>query len=121
MKNLALIFALFLLCKPMIPLLNYGLHYERYAQELCENKEDVERKCNGKCQLAKEMTEASDLDGLADSTKKDKQEQELVFYTLSEILDFDFSTFISSNRINARYLAQNARVSYELHDPPPRF
>ena len=34
---------------------NYWVQFEKYSQELCENKDNVEMSCNGKCQLMKEM------------------------------------------------------------------
>lgn len=38
---------------------NYAVHYQRYAQELCENRDQPELKCNGKCQLMKELKAVS--------------------------------------------------------------
>lgn len=46
----------------MLPLLakvgvvsNYIIQYDRYAYQLCENKENSEMGCNGKCQMMKEL------------------------------------------------------------------
>ncbi|MCC5922153.1 MAG: hypothetical protein JJT77_00090 [Crocinitomicaceae bacterium] len=33
-------------------LLDYSIRYQKYATELCINKDIPEKKCNGKCQLA---------------------------------------------------------------------
>ena len=40
---------------------NYIVHYERYANELCKNKDIPESMCNGKCEMMKELnkTESS--------------------------------------------------------------
>lgn len=41
--------------KPYLPIFNYIANYTYYKTVLCENKEIKEMKCNGKCQLMKEM------------------------------------------------------------------
>lgn len=37
---------------PLLPLLDYGLRYDYYAEVLCENKDKPELHCNGTCKLA---------------------------------------------------------------------
>lgn len=40
-------------------LADYMMRYKHYAMVLCENKENSEMKCNGKCQLSKGLAKAS--------------------------------------------------------------
>ena len=39
---------------------NYLVQYNRYVTELCENRDKPELHCNGKCQLAQELKQASE-------------------------------------------------------------
>jgi hypothetical protein len=40
---------------PVLPLIDYALRYDYYAQVLCENRDKPELKCNGTCKLAQLM------------------------------------------------------------------
>jgi hypothetical protein len=48
------------LCKPFYPLVEYNLNKAYIAQALCENKDQPELQCEGKCHLVKEITKAND-------------------------------------------------------------
>ena len=80
MKTAALIFALFLLVKPIIPLMEYAAFYDYIKNELCENKDIVEMKCNGKFYLAKELAKASDSQNSDDKNHSISTEHSLVFF-----------------------------------------
>lgn len=55
MKKMVIIFALFLVFKPFVPIVEYWVNYDYIVSELCENKEKPELQCNGKCYLSKEI------------------------------------------------------------------
>lgn len=38
-----------------VVLTNYFVNYQYYSLELCENKDDLDLKCNGKCALMKDI------------------------------------------------------------------
>ena len=59
-KKFTVIFSLFMLFKPVIPVVEYIVFYDYIKNELCVNKDKPEMKCNGKCHLMKEMSKASD-------------------------------------------------------------
>ena len=79
---------------------NYWIQYQTYSQELCENKDNLEMSCNGKCQLVKEMKQANEtipfslpnsisfkeFPAISDSYSDEKQQ-------LSEIKAIVYSTF----------------------------
>lgn len=67
MKTAALILALFLFFKPILPLLEYAAFYDYIKNELCENQDVPEMQCNGKCHLKKELVKASNSEN---DTKK---------------------------------------------------
>lgn len=60
MKIAALILSLFLLSKPLLPILEYAAFYDYIKTELCINKDEPELKCNGKCHLAKQLAKVAD-------------------------------------------------------------
>ena len=64
MKNVILIIAsLFILTKPLWPVVDYVVNYNYIIEKLCENRENPEMKCNGKCYLAKQFAkQASEED-----------------------------------------------------------
>lgn len=41
--------------QPVMPVIDYILNQDYYAEELCENKSKPELACNGKCHLQKEL------------------------------------------------------------------
>lgn len=59
-KKGTIILALFMLLKPILPVVEYVVLYDYIRTELCINKSKPELKCNGKCHLAKELKNASD-------------------------------------------------------------
>ncbi|GAA3628289.1 hypothetical protein [Flavivirga jejuensis] len=66
MKITAIFLFLFLLFKPLIPLVEYAVFYDYIKNELCENKEAPELQCNGKCYLKKELAKATDTEKSSD-------------------------------------------------------
>lgn len=102
-KILSLFFVFILLAPTTLKLGilgNYWVHFEKYSQELCENKDNLEMSCNGKCQLVKEMKQANEtipfslpssisfkeFPAVSDSYSDEKQQ-------LSEIKTIVYSTF----------------------------
>lgn len=67
MKKFIAIFALFMLVKPIIPVLEYIVFYDYIKNELCVNKANKALHCDGKCHLKKELAKASE-----GSEKQDK-------------------------------------------------
>lgn len=52
-----------MLTKPFWPVIDYVMHYDYIVSNLCENKENRELECNGKCYLSKQLAkEAGDED-----------------------------------------------------------
>mgnify|MGYP001627757595 CR=1 FL=1 len=59
-KNTILILsAIILLTKPLWPVVDYIVNYDYIVNVLCENKEQPEMECNGKCYLSKELAKES--------------------------------------------------------------
>ncbi|WP_141675570.1 hypothetical protein [Formosa haliotis] len=112
MKTATLFLALFLLLKPLIPLVEYAAFYDYIKNELCENKEIVEMKCNGKCYLAKEMAKVSDTPESGTSDKQTAFETTVVFY--QNIVDTVFTPLFLD--LNSEKIASNYNRSYAYLD-----
>lgn len=82
-----IVFTLFLVSKPLFPLVDYAVNYEYISTVLCENVERPELACNGKCHLMKELAKSSDSeDSPLDTTAKKVHLAELFCDTSSEIV-----------------------------------
>ena len=75
MKKAIVIVVFLFVLKPVLPVLEYILHYDYIARELCENKAKPELKCNGKCHLMKELAKASDGENPTSQDKKNTQQE----------------------------------------------
>ena len=51
---------LLLLIKPVVPLVDYVLHYDYIKNELCAEKENKNSNCNGTCFLKDKLADASE-------------------------------------------------------------
>ncbi|WP_299779193.1 hypothetical protein [uncultured Formosa sp.] len=92
MKTATLLLALFLIFKPLIPLVEYAAFYDYIKNELCVNKETPELQCNGKCHLKSQLAKATDTEkGNNEKGNSISFENSLVFFqdtTINYILFF---------------------------------
>jgi hypothetical protein len=88
LKNIFILFllTLYLLasCRVALPLMEYVLHYNYIATELCENKDKPELDCCGKCYVKKKIATAEEAEN---STKppspKERQSIEVFQHLLT--------------------------------------
>lgn len=59
MKKFVVVFAFFMLFKPLLPIVEYVVNYDYIITELCVQKDLYENQCNGMCHLSEKMVEAS--------------------------------------------------------------
>ena len=78
MKSFVFIIAFLFLVRPIVPVVDYLINYEYISNELCENKDKPELKCNGKCHLAKKITETTNTDN--SNKSKSFLEIEILFF-----------------------------------------
>ncbi|MGR7811857.1 hypothetical protein [Lacinutrix undariae] len=103
MKTAALILSLFLFIKPIIPLFEYAAFYDYIKNELCENKDLPELKCNGKCHLKKELAKASNSEKSNDKNQSKTVELSFVYFqntTIDYQLFFQKKQAVKINRLN---------------------
>ena len=121
MKNAIFIIALFLLLKPILPVVEYVVNYEYISKVLCVNKAKPTIHCNGKCHLMKELAKASENEKPISDKKIVVHEFEILFF--QEIKPFQMTSFLNANQsiINAKY----ANLYFHLKDDsffhPPTF
>ena len=119
-KNVILILtAVFLLTKPLWPVVDYVLNYDYIVNVLCENIDKPEMECDGKCYLSKELAkEAADTNPLNGRTSKSEIPQVIILESLKEY-SFTAETEISSDE-NLGYipnLNSSLFTSKILHPP----
>lgn len=108
MKQFLFIISLILFLKPFVPLLDYAINYEYIVKELCENKDDVVLKCNGKCHLMKEMAKTAEEENPI-STDKNNLIKEFMPLFLSSIEELRLSFF---QEIKAEHPAYRNTYAY---------
>ncbi len=80
LKSVSLLIALIFFSRPVLPLVSYVLNYDYVVTELCINKDNTNTKCHGKCQLKKELANASHSESGSQHQQKGKfAEIELFF------------------------------------------
>lgn len=94
LKKVALILLLATLVLPFVfktgILVHYGIKQKHYAEVLCENKTKPELKCNGKCQLMKELALQND-EPQAPTLPSNVVQYELSGFLLPEKTSFCFN------------------------------
>lgn len=120
MKNSALLLAIFLLVKPLWPIIEYGVNYDYIVTVLCENKDTPELGCDGKCYLEKQLAkEAGDED---ENPFQKTSKTEIVHVLISESLP-DYQLIIGFDLEQSKKF-ENKSVSYhnifssKTLDPP---
>jgi hypothetical protein len=52
----------YLLVKPVVPYLDYAIHNDFFAENLCVNRGTPKKKCDGKCHLEKQLKKETEED-----------------------------------------------------------
>lgn len=120
MKNFALIFAFVFLVKPFWPLIEYVANYDYIATVLCENKDQPELECNGKCYLTKQLAKdaADEQENPFNKSNQTEIPQVIIFEALP---DFNLELFVDarpSDAIEAKPNLYNNLFSFEILHPP---
>ena len=101
----------------IFPLVDYALNYNFIVTELCEQKDDVENKCLGKCHLTKEISKQVEL------PDKDNLIIKIDLLKIPHITQYEKSNsllidFRISNPNN--YVEKEIRLTSEPKLPPPK-
>jgi hypothetical protein len=119
-KKIVFLLALFMLLKPIFPVLDYVVNYEYITKVLCINKSKPKLQCNGKCHLMKELAKASENEAPISSDKKTTSQQiEILF--LEEIKSFKIVSFYFEDSQNKNSNYSNLYFylnSFSVFHPP---
>ena len=123
MKRLSAIWFLFVLVLPLLVkvgiVVNYIFQYERYATELCENLDQPELECNGKCQMMEELNKVEQRNETAPELPVLAKIIELGFCTyFSSIFDLSFFKNTIAARFNLLEVSVLQGVHTDIFQPP---
>jgi len=105
-KKIVFIVVLFMLFKPVMPVIDYIVNYQYISKVLCVNQAKPAMHCNGKCHLMKELAKASESEKSNSTDKKNmQQESEVLFF--EEIKPYSVLTDSYGNLKKANYSYTN--------------
>lgn len=120
MKNAFLLLGLLVLFRPIFPVVDYVVNYDYISKVLCENKTKPQMKCNGKCQLMKEMAKASESEKpLSQDKKAAIQESEILFIQQLSSFEIYFLPISLQKTINLNYTNMYCYNTIESVFHPP--
>lgn len=120
-KKILVIFAFWMLLKPVLPVLEYAVNYQYIVTELCINKDKPAVHCNGKCHLMKELAKASDRSEKQLPEKKlSLLESIILFYKELEYFKICYWTQAENRKSHFNYdnSFYTHLISYSLLKPP---
>lgn len=97
-KKIIIIVILAIFLKPILPVVDYVINYDYIVKVLCENKAKPELKCNGKCNLMKELAKASEDEKPINSDKKDNSKHEIELLYCKEVTEINFRQIYFHNK-----------------------
>jgi len=120
-KQFVIIVVLLMSLKPILPVVDYIINYDYITKVLCENKAKPEMKCNGKCQLMKNLAKAADEEKPISPHKKvQSQETEMLFFQELQWLTFRKKYLLPKNNIDDHYSNNYFHLeSSSVFHPPP--
>lgn len=103
MKKLLFILTLFMLLKPILPVVEYVVNYEYISKVLCVNKETPIMGCNGKCYLVSQLAKSSDSEKPISDKRIVIKEVEVSFFQEIKEVVFLKTSFLQTQTLNSNY------------------
>jgi len=94
---------LYMVFRPLIPLVEYAVNYDYISTVLCINKSKPELHCNGKCYVSKELAKTNDSDSSPLNKTKNSGQKILDICTLPEIASIQKAENLLSLNFNFLY------------------
>ena len=121
-KKILFLLALFMLLKPVLPVVEYIVNYEYITKVLCVNKAKPKMQCNGKCHLKKELAKASESETPISSNKKTAfQEVEVLFFEEIKSFNIRYIYFDKNQFLNTNYSDLYSNLNSDSVFRPPIF
>ncbi|KFF08310.1 hypothetical protein [Chryseobacterium luteum] len=112
---------LYMVFRPLIPLIEYAVNYDYISTVLCINKNKPDLHCNGKCYLSKELAKTNDSGSSPLSKTKNSGQKILDICTLPEIASIDKAERFLSLNFNFLYKTAYAFLFLKHIFKPPVF
>jgi hypothetical protein len=94
---------------------------EFIAQELCENKDQPELNCEGRCYLKKRMNSLLERVNGLNAEELPTTNISFMFYFVDDIQEHEFHPELKNLCMNCDQKLQLLEGHLSLHTPPPRF
>ncbi|HQZ24541.1 MAG TPA: hypothetical protein PLD18_04510 [Flavobacterium sp.] len=122
MKKILFLLALFMLLKPVLPVIDYVVNYEYITKVLCVNKAKPKLQCNGKCHLMKELAKTSESQTPISSNKKiASHELEVLFFEEIKSFNIRYIYFDKNQFLNTNYSDLYSYLNSDSVFRPPIF
>lgn len=112
---------LFVVFRPLVPLVEYAVNYDYISAVLCVNKSNPELHCNGKCYLKKEIAKTNDTDSSPLNKTKNSGQKLLDIYVLPEITKINKTENAFFTNFNFLYKTAYSFLFLKLIFRPPLF
>ena len=121
-KKILFLLALFMLLKPVLPVIDYVVNYEYITKVLCVNKAKPKLQCNGKCHLMKELAKTSESQTPISSNKKiASHELEVLFFEEIKSFNIRYIYFDKNQFLNTNYSDLYSYLNSDFVFRPPIF
>lgn len=121
-KKILFLLALFMLLKPVLPVIDYVVNYEYITKVLCVNKAKPKLQCNGKCHLMKELAKTSENQTPISSNKKiASHELEVLFFEEIKSFNIRYIYFDKNQFLNTNYSDLYSYLNSDSVFRPPIF
>jgi len=112
---------LFVVFRPLVPLMEYAVNYDYISEVLCVNKSNSELHCNGKCYLKKQLAKANDTDSSPLNKTKNSVQKLLDIYVLPKITEIQNTEKISRFNFKFTYTTDYSFLFLKNIFRPPVF
>lgn len=99
----SILFTLYMVLRPLIPLVEYAVNYKYISEVLCINKNKPEIHCKGTCYLSKELAKVNDSETSPFNKVKSSGQKILDIYILPEITEISITEKILFFNFNFIY------------------
>ncbi|WP_415325285.1 hypothetical protein [Chryseobacterium sp. MMS23-Vi53] len=94
---------LFVVFRPLVPLVEYAVNYDYISEVLCVNKSNPELHCNGKCYVSKQIAKTNETDSSPLNKTKNSGQKLLDIYVLPEIAQINKTENAFFSNLNFLY------------------
>lgn len=117
-----ILFTLYMVFRPLMPLVEYAVNYNYIVDTLCINKSKPEVHCNGKCYLSRELAKANDnAESTPFSKVKNSGQKILDIYILPDITEVTITEKIPFFNFNFIYKTEYSFLFLKHIFRPPVF